>query len=67
MEDVAELQRLFEAEDHNVIMNLKEVTLVDRDAVRFLARCEADRVKLEDCPAYIREWIVREMDQKTGD
>jgi anti-anti-sigma regulatory factor len=67
MEDVAELQRLFEAEDHNVIMNLKEVTLVDRDAVRFLARCEADSIKLENCPAYIREWIVREMDQKTGD
>jgi anti-anti-sigma regulatory factor len=67
MEDVAELQRLFEAEDHNVIMNLKEVTLVDRDAVRFLARCEADSIKLEDCPAYIREWILRERDQKTGD
>lgn len=67
MEDVAELQRLFEADDHNVIMNLKEVTLVDRDAVRFLARCEADSIKLEDCPAYIREWILRERDQKTGD
>lgn len=66
MEDVAELQRLFEAEDHNVIMDLKEVTLVDRDAVRFLARCEADSIKLENCPAYIREWIVREMDQKAG-
>jgi hypothetical protein len=67
MEDVAELQRLFEAEDHNVIMNLKEVTLVDRDAVRFFVRCEADSIKLEDCPAYIREWILRERDQKTGD
>jgi hypothetical protein len=67
MEDVAELQRLFETEDHNLIMNLKEVTLVDRDAVRFFVRCEADSIKLEDCPAYIREWIVREMDQKTGD
>jgi anti-anti-sigma regulatory factor len=67
MEDIAELQRLFAAEDHNVIMDLKEVTLVDRDAVRFLARCEADSIKVENCPAYIREWIVRERDQKTGD
>ena len=66
IEDMPELQRLFDAEDHNVIMNLKEVTLVDRDAVRFLARCEADSIKLEDCPAYIREWIVGERDQKTG-
>ena len=66
IEDVSELQSLFEAEDHDVIMNLKEVTLVDRDAVRFLARCEADSIKLEHCPAYIREWIARERDQKTG-
>jgi hypothetical protein len=66
MEDIAELQRLFAAEDHNVIMDLKEVTLVDRDAVRFLARCETDGIKLGNCPAYIREWIVGERDQKTG-
>jgi anti-anti-sigma regulatory factor len=64
VEDVTELQRLFEAEDRNVIINLKEVTLVDRDAVRFLARCEADGIKLENCPAYIREWIERETSPK---
>ena len=64
VDDVAELQRLFAAEDHKVIMNLKEVALVDRDAVRFLARCEADSVKLENCPAYIREWIVGEKGPK---
>jgi len=61
-EKVAELERLFEAEgkDHRVVLDLKEVKLVDRDAVRFLARCEAKGIWLEDCPAYIREWIVRE-------
>jgi anti-anti-sigma regulatory factor len=67
VEDVAELQRLFETEDHNVIMNLKDVTLVDRDAVKFLARCEADSIKIENCPPYIHEWIAREKDRKTGD
>ena len=66
MEDVAELQRLFDAEDRNVIINLKEVALVDRDAVRFLARCEADGIKIENCPAYIREWIERENVPKIG-
>ena len=66
IDDVAQLERLFEAEDHSVIMDLKEVTLVDRDAVRFLARCESDNIKVENCPAYIREWIVRERDQKTS-
>jgi len=35
------------------------VTLVNEGAVNFLAGCEADSVKLENCPAYIREWIER--------
>jgi anti-anti-sigma regulatory factor len=61
-EEVAELQRLFEVEgqDHRIVLDLKEVKLVDGDAVRFLARCEANDMQLENCPAYIREWIVRE-------
>ena len=61
-EEVAELQRLFEVEgqDHRVVLNLKEVKLVDRDAVKFLARCEANGTRLENSPAYIREWIGRE-------
>jgi anti-anti-sigma regulatory factor len=61
-EEVAELQRLFEVEgqDHGIVLDLKEVKLVDRDAVRFLARCEANGTELENCPAYIREWIGRE-------
>jgi len=62
MEDVAELQRLFALEEfeRHLVLDLKDVTLVDRDAVKFLARCEADSIKLENCPAYIREWLVRE-------
>jgi len=63
-DDVAQLERLFEAKDHSVIVDLKEVTLVDRETVRFLARCEADGIKLENCPAYIREWIVTEKGPK---
>jgi hypothetical protein len=39
---------------------LKDVTLVDREAVKFLARCEADSIELENCPPYIREWIQSE-------
>jgi anti-anti-sigma regulatory factor len=61
-EEVAELQRLFEVEgqDHGIVLDLKEVKLVDRDAVKFLARCKATGTQLKNCPAYIREWIVRE-------
>lgn len=61
-EEVEELQRLFEVEgqEHGIVLDLKEVKLADRDAVRFLARCEANGTQLVNCPAYIREWIVRE-------
>jgi hypothetical protein len=61
-EELAELKRLFDAEgqDHRIVLDLNEVKLVDRDAVRFLARCEANGAQLENCPAYIREWIVKE-------
>jgi hypothetical protein len=64
-EQVAELCALFdsEAEGHNLVLDLHEVWLVDREAVRFLARWEAQGARLIHCPAYIREWIVREGDQ----
>jgi predicted metal-binding protein len=41
-------------------LDLKDVTLVDRDAIKYLADCEADGTKLANCPAYVREWIGRE-------
>ena len=65
-DDVAELQRLFalEAAGCRLMLDLQEVKLVDRDAVQFLARCEADGMTLAHCPAYIRRWIVRERDGK---
>ena len=31
-----------------------------REAVQFLAQCEAEGTTLVHCPAYIREWIERE-------
>ena len=60
-EDVAELQRLFslETSGHPLVLNLADVTIVDRDAVKFLARCEANGIELENCPPYVREWIER--------
>jgi len=63
--DVTELQRLFdlEANKQNLTLDLQEVKLVDREAVRFLARCEAEGITLVHCPAYIRVWIEREKAQ----
>jgi len=61
-EEVAELKALFDADYRSIILDLRDVRLADRDAVRFLRGCEADGVKLENCPAYIREWMDREKD-----
>jgi hypothetical protein len=55
---IAELQELFDAEgDVRVTVDLEEVRLVHREAVRFLASCEARGIELINCPSYIREWI----------
>jgi hypothetical protein len=61
-EYLTELQNLFEFQDidQGIVLDLREVRLVDRDAVKFLARCEADGIKLDNCPDYIREWIEKE-------
>ena len=61
-EYIAELQNLvdFAAANNSVVLDLKEVRLVDREAVQFLARCDAEGVELNNCPAYIREWIEKE-------
>ena len=43
-----------------VVLDLEDVKLVDRDAVRFLGVCEANGTELRHCSPYIREWIVKE-------
>jgi anti-anti-sigma regulatory factor len=62
VENLEDLKALLGAEPkgRRMVLDLKDLTLVDRDAVSFLERCEADSVKLKNCPAYIREWITRE-------
>ncbi len=61
-ENLAELSELFRSETkgRRIVLDLKDLTLVDREAVNFLERCEADSIKIKNCPAYIREWITRE-------
>ena len=60
-ENLAELERLFgsEASGCRIALDLKDLTLVDQDAISFLERCEAGNIQLKNCPAYIREWITR--------
>ena len=64
-ENIGELETLVreEAKGRRIVLDLKDLTLVDQDAVSFLKRCEADNITLKDCPAYIREWITRGRNQ----
>jgi anti-anti-sigma regulatory factor len=48
-----------ESDGRRIVLDLKDVTLAGRDAISFLERCEADGLKLENCPPYVREWITR--------
>jgi anti-anti-sigma regulatory factor len=61
---IAELRRLFELQRdyRDIVLDLKDVSLVGRDVMGFLAHCEADGAKLENCTPYIREWMEREKD-----
>jgi hypothetical protein len=59
-QDVDMLRDLLGQEKSAVPIDLKDVVLVDREAVKFLALRESTGVELRNCPAYIREWIKRE-------
>jgi anti-anti-sigma regulatory factor len=61
-ENVGDVRASLESEvdGRRIVLDLQDLTLVDRDAVTFLADCETEGVKIVNCPAYIREWIARE-------
>ena len=61
-EDIEQLRQLLAAEtsEQLLIFDLQDVTLVNQDAVTFLADCEAQGIKLESCPLHIRNWIDQE-------
>lgn len=61
-EQTAELEALIksEAKGRRIVLDLKDLTLVCRDGLSFLERCEAGGITLKNCPAYVRKWINRE-------
>ena len=59
-EDVDLLRGVLEQESGGFTIDLKNVLLVDREAVQLLALSEANGTELRNCPPYIREWVTRE-------
>jgi len=44
----------------SVVIDLSEVTLIDRPALEFLATMNGAGVELVNCPAYIEPWLRKE-------
>ena len=61
-EDIDELRRLFGLEPAavHIVLNLKDLVLVNGDGVEFLAGWEAAGMTIENCPAYVRKWIDKQ-------
>jgi hypothetical protein len=58
--NVRELCQLIDAEPHGnpVVVDLTNLVLADREAIRYLRDCETgDRVVLRNCPEYVRVWM----------
>jgi hypothetical protein len=59
-DDVGMLDDLLRQEMRTVVVDLKDVDLVDREVVKFFALSESNGTDLRNCPAYVREWVMRE-------
>jgi hypothetical protein len=63
---LGELRRAIEnarRSNRRVLIDLSEVTLVDRPSLQFLAAQTREDVTLTNCPEYIEPWISRESSQ----
>jgi anti-anti-sigma regulatory factor len=65
-EQLQTLRAALATEHGEIVFDLKEVKLVDRDGIAFLAGCESSGVELRNCPPYVREWIFREKSPSTA-
>jgi anti-anti-sigma regulatory factor len=55
---VATLRTVLEQEKSDALaLDLKDVQLVDCEAIKLLAGYETNGTKIDNCPLYIREWI----------
>jgi anti-anti-sigma regulatory factor len=65
-ENLAELKNLLQSEEAGwpIVLDLRDLRLVDQKAVRFLEQCESDGIELKNCAPYISEWIARQRDGK---
>jgi anti-anti-sigma regulatory factor len=59
-EHVNKIEELISREGNQVRLDLSELTLVDRDVVRYLAHCKLRGIQLRNSPRFLTEWISKE-------
>jgi anti-anti-sigma regulatory factor len=66
VEDVPELKQLLQSEEvgRPIVLDLRDLRLVDQEAVRFLEQCDSNGIELQNCASYICEWMTRQRDGK---
>jgi hypothetical protein len=63
--DIGSIGAQLDDDSVHVLFDLGEVTLVNVEVIRFLSDCEDEGVELLHCPPYVREWILRERDERS--
>ncbi len=63
--DIGSIRAQLDDDSVHVLFDLGEVTLVNVEVIRFLSDCEDEGVELLLCPPYVREWILRERDERS--
>ena len=65
-EGLPELKQLLQSEamGRRIVLDLRELTLVDQETVRFLEQCNSNGIELQNCAPYISEWMTRQRDGK---
>jgi hypothetical protein len=66
-QDVDMLRNVLRQETGALAIDLKNVSLVDRQGVKLLALSEYNGAQLMNCPAYVREWVVSETAEWNAD
>jgi hypothetical protein len=61
-EDTVELQRLIDLEEKGqpIALDLQNLTIFDRAALKFLLACKSEDIRFDNCPEYLRDWIESE-------
>jgi ABC-type transporter Mla MlaB component len=62
-EYVAELEKALNAEsatDQSIAVDMSDVTLVDREAMKFLCNTHSKSIPIENIPPYVQRWIQQE-------